>query len=266
MQLPRSVTRRLRPIRPLVMPFRHLGLTENDTLLACYPRSGSTWLRFMLVEILVGGPTEFGPTFRAFIPYVGRHRRAMRLLPGGGRLIKTHERYRPAYDRSKVMLLVRDPRDALLSEYRHRGKPGSFASFLRGFLDGRHNPYNPFGPWGDHTRGWLDSPPARDGRLLVVRYEDLRQKTEQALHEILDFLGVSSEPDRVEKAVADNRIDRLRQREERAKAGAKGLPEKDRMVHTGRVEGWRELLTESHVSSIEQFWGDVLERLGYPLS
>lgn len=235
-------------------------------MLACYPRSGSTWLRFMLVEILVGSPAEFGPTFRAFIPYVGRHRRAMRFLPGGGRLIKTHERYRHAYDRSRVMLLVRDPRDSLLSEYRHRGKPGSFDSFLGGFLHGPHNPYDPFGPWGDHTRGWMDSAPASEGRLLVVRYEDLRQKTGRTLHEILDFLGVRAAPGRVEKAVSHNEIEQLGRREERAKAGRKGLPEKDRMVYTGLVEGWRELLSEPQVAAIQRSWGDVLERLGYPLS
>lgn len=220
----------------------------------------------MLAEVITGAPPEFGRSFRAFIPYVGRHRRARQLLPGGGRLIKTHERHRSEYDRSKVIYLVRDPRDALLSEYRHRGKPGSFDSFLEGFLTGPHNPYNPFGPWGDHVRGWLDSPPAKAGRFRLVRYEDLRSGTELEVTEILEFLGVRGDAGRVSAAVEDNALDHLRQREERAKAGTPGLSERERMVNTGLVEGWRSVLTPTQIEAVAHHWGDVLERVGYPLS
>ena len=37
----------------------HLGLEPQDTFLASYPRSGSTWLRFILFEILTGEEPGF---------------------------------------------------------------------------------------------------------------------------------------------------------------------------------------------------------------
>ena len=44
---------------------------------------------------------------------IGRHRSSAASLPGGGRLIKTHEPYNHRYSRS--IHLVRDPRDVAIS-------------------------------------------------------------------------------------------------------------------------------------------------------
>src|ERR1700737_891797 len=90
----------------------HLGLRPQDAFLAAYPRSGSTWLRFILFEILTGEDAGFR-NIETCIPEIGTNRGVSPILPGGGRLIKTHEKYRKDY--TKAVLLVRDPRDVLLS-------------------------------------------------------------------------------------------------------------------------------------------------------
>src|SRR5205823_8280937 len=61
--------------------------------------SGNTWLRFLIMEILGGATAEFDNVNR-LIPEIGLHGNTPSLLPGGGRLIKTHERYRPEYKRA----------------------------------------------------------------------------------------------------------------------------------------------------------------------
>ena len=79
---------------PLVWS-RHRGLKDQDVFVASYPRSGSTWLRFLLFETLTKNDAGFDNVNR-MLPDVGMHADATPLLPNQGRLIKTHEPFRPA--------------------------------------------------------------------------------------------------------------------------------------------------------------------------
>src|SRR5688572_26204499 len=76
------------PIRVPYNWLRHRRLRSADAFLASYPRSGSTWTRFLLFELLTGTPADFTPVIRT-IQYIGDHHDSPALLPGGGRLIKT---------------------------------------------------------------------------------------------------------------------------------------------------------------------------------
>src|ERR1700685_382375 len=100
-------------LRGPVTALRHRDVRPDDTFVASYPRVGSTWLRFLLQETLTGEPSTF-PSVNRVLPQIGFHENAYR-LPNGGRLIKTHEAFRPEYQRA--IYLTRDPRDVLLSEY-----------------------------------------------------------------------------------------------------------------------------------------------------
>jgi len=76
-------------VRVPVMWVRHSTLRSCDVFLASYPRSGSTWLRFILQEILTGEPSRF-ENVNQRIAFVGRHGNAPSLLPSGARLLQTH--------------------------------------------------------------------------------------------------------------------------------------------------------------------------------
>ena len=118
---------------PLVW-VRHRNFRPGDVFVGSYPRSGSTWLRFMLLEILAGQASGFSNT-NEMLPDVGKHQSGAPVLPGNGRLIKTHEPFRAEY--RKAIFLVRDPRDVALSEFAfHRalGLAGDdFDSYLEHF-------------------------------------------------------------------------------------------------------------------------------------
>ena len=90
----------------------HRGLTETDVMLCSYPRSGSTWMRFLMYGLALGDDASF-PTIGQHVPLVGKHQHARAALPDGGRLIKTHEPYMDRYRR--VVHIVRDPRDVAVS-------------------------------------------------------------------------------------------------------------------------------------------------------
>jgi Sulfotransferase domain len=263
---------RTRLSAPLIW-IRHRGLKATDVFLASYPRSGQHWTRFQLFEILVGRPADFD-TLDNTIPPVGRHHHAPAVLPGGGRLIQTHQRWRSEY--KKAILLVRDVRDIVLSDYAWDESLDltkylditDFNAYLRPWLMGATQTPGA-GAWHDHLITWLQSPPARKGDLLVIRFEDMRQNTEGALTQMTEFLGVPVDRAAIQCAIANNSVARMRAKEDSSKkydpktVGRK-LGEERRFVRKGSVGAWRDRLTEDQVQLIEQYAGEALVRLGYP--
>ena len=77
-------------MRDFVLSYRHRGLLPEDVMLASYPKSGSTWLSFMLAELLWQAGREQTLLDNRYLPQIGKQSRAIRRLPNGGRLIRTH--------------------------------------------------------------------------------------------------------------------------------------------------------------------------------
>lgn len=258
---------------PLIW-LRHQGLNSKDVFLASYPRSGQHWARFQLSEILTRQPAEFD-TLDNIVPPVGRHHHAPSILPSGGRLIQTHQPWRREY--KKAILLVRDVRDIVLSDYAWDESLNltknlditNFDDYLVPWLMGKTQTPGG-GSWQDNLDSWLDSPLASNGCLLVIRFEDMRQNTEEALGQMIKFLGVPPDRTLVRSAITNNSLDRMRAKED---ASIKYNPqtlkrksgEEHRFIRKGAVGGWRERLTDAQVNLIEKYAEKGLARLGYPV-
>jgi Sulfotransferase domain len=267
---PRKPTTAMRKFRrklsrtALRVPFiwyRHHGFRPEDVFFDSYPRSGTTWSRHTLFEIL----TERQSGFRAVdatLCGVGKHHNGGSVLPGGGRLISTHEQYRREY--KKAIYLTRDCRDVVLSEFTYLRNleffHGDLDEFVRHFVTTR---VSGFGPWQRHVTSWLDSPLIGTPNILVVRFEDLRQDPVKGFTRMAEFLGVNPGADVIQRAVANSSLEKMKEKEKRepVKASVKG-----RFVNSGSVQGWRAKLTPSQVQLIEEYTGSVLKRLGHPLS
>jgi len=245
---------------PLVWK-RHWGVNDQDVFVASYPRSGSTWLRFLLFETLTKNDAGFDNVNRV-IPDVGMHGEATPLLPKQGRLIKTHEPFRPEY--KKAVYVVRDVRDVVLSEYAYQkalGRiAGTFDQYLDDFLKGTATGY---GSWQEHVRGWIDSPLTKNGQLLVVKYAELKKDGLVQLQRIMQFLGVVVERQVILNAIQNNEFNKMRAKEDRNPQLGKSAEGENRFVRKGTVGGWRQQLTPEQLQRIEQMAGTILARLHY---
>jgi hypothetical protein len=261
-------------VRVPIVWLRHRHFSPADIFLGCYPRSGNTWLRFMLFELLAGKPSDFASVNSAFRG-PGDHQSGVALLPRGGRLIGTHEVYRAEYKRA--LYLVRDVRDVVLSYFAHERELGVFTTnfdeYLVELLTGKKKRY---GTWQVHVESWLESPTANSGNLLVVRYHDLRRDTESTLAQIIEFLGVSVSREKIEAAVANNSLAKMRAKEDnlhtyQAEASfphrpQRGSSEEGRFVRSGSVGGWRGRLSDAQIRLTEKYAGGLLLRIGCPLA
>jgi len=250
------------PVRRPVVWLRHRGLHADDIFLASYPRSGNTWLRFVLGELLTGKPIDFDNVDNV-IPELKWHRRGEPVFAGGGRLIKTHEPWRKEY--RKAIYIVRDVRDVALSQYARCVQLGIVGSdmdrFLVSILEGKAHGY---GAWGRHIHSWLNCPLAREDKLLVVKFEDLRRDPGEWLTRMVRFLGGPAGAEQIQGALANNTVDKMRSKEVVSKKLFQSTTEVGRFVRKGAVQGWRNALTPAQLQLFEQYVGPELALMGYP--
>lgn len=257
----RAARTRLRT--PLVW-LRHCGLDASDVFLASYPRSGNTMLRFVLGEVLSGVPSSFDRIQR-IIPEIGVHGQARALCGNGlGRVIKTHEPYRREYGRA--IYIVRDVRDVMLSSFARETALDvlhidNLDEYVRPFMRGE---MTRFGSWQEHVEGWMNSPLAKRGDLLVLSFEEMRRGLDSAVVRCLEFLGKNVDPGVIQNVIRSNSLEKMRAKEDRAKTLPKSPGEEGRWIGKGAIRGWQRKLTEGQLKIVDEFAGDLLGRLDYP--
>jgi hypothetical protein len=253
----------------LQRPGRGLIILPDDIFLVSFPKSGNTWSRFLLANLLY---PERGATFanihRLVLDPTDTTKRDFERMPRP-RVIKSHECFDPRFGR--VIYIVRDPRDVAISQYHYHRKimkivdDSPLENFVTRFLAGETCPH---GSWGQNVVTWLG---ASEGspRFLLLRYEDMLADTARELAKIVTFLGISVDPEQIAQAVEKSSAARMRKLEEAQTDDCeltKGSRKDLRFVRAARSGGWRSELPESMAARIEAAWGPLMQHLGYELS
>ena len=254
----RAVLRRSELLRKVAVRARPRGLRKSDFFFASYPRSGNTWLRFVLADLVTGAPVDFEGVDQVS-PSVGFHAGAPE-FGDGARLIKTHEPYQREYRRG--VYIYRDVRDVLVSFYRvTRADPndlGDLDQFVEDFSAGRLI----YGSWQDHVRGWLAA--AEKHPILIKRFEELRSDPEQTVVDIAAAAGIEADRTRAAEALNRNSSEAMHQLEAKnAEYLRRSFGYQSRGVRAGAVGGWRELLSDRHLELLEPAL-KLNRELGYP--
>jgi hypothetical protein len=238
-----------------------------DLFLCSYPKSGTTWLGFLLAQILKADADEqLGlDSFNQYVPDVNlNYTKRGTLVEYSGlpdpRFFLCHATFDA--NLPKVIYVLRDPRDVMVS-YWHYQKllSADFNQSLGEYL--RSDTHWPC-EWDEHVASWLL--PRRHPNLLVVRYEDLHTRAPAILREVLDMAGVKCEPARIDAAVEASRFARMRAAEERFGVANKSAKSQERFIRKGRVGGWREEMSDEDVKILQEKYGEVLREVGYELS
>jgi aryl sulfotransferase len=194
--------------------------------LASYPRSGNTWLRFLLSSYFLG-TVQDSQEMEDRIPNLQRGDigHAWAHDPALGKAHRLWNEHHPHRQETRgCVYLIRHPKDVLLSNLNyfklHKELAGERA-FVLDFIRCGGAPAwrTDSGSWEEHARSWIEdfSPPR-----LVIRYEAMKADPHAALTRVVRFLGLEPEPERIERAVRDCELSRLRRlevRERRARSG-----------------------------------------------
>lgn len=238
-----------------------------DVMLVSYPKSGNTWVR-ALVAYLVGEQRTL-KEMDHLVPDIytcrGAVLRNAYRFPCSGRLIKSHESFRPTYKR--IIYVVRDPRDVCVSYYHFLGgilrtldpESTGLDEFANRFVAGDVDDY---GTWGEHAGSWLT---AERADFLTIRYEDLLAGAEQCLVRICDFLGLECDESAISNAVENCSIARLRSKEASERTVWHPIRKADASAAFFREGGSsaRNNLDQASVDRICDAWRQQMEAFGY---
>ena len=273
---------------------RNLTVFPDDTFIVSYPRSGNTWMRFLVANLLHPGDTVSFANLERLVPDIhAQSKRFLNRVPRP-RVLKSHEYFDARYRR--VLYMVRDPRDVVVSSYHFHRKQRQIAeaypleSYVSDFLAGavfqtyaswgentaswlaatqvgagRQDGSGLFGSWGENAASWLTSRQG-DKEFLLLRYEDMLPRPEAALAGIARFFRVEATAERLTTAVERSSLTRMRRLEkDQAEAWVltKGTRQDIPFVGGLRGGGWKTSLSSKAASDIERAWGPLMKQLAY---
>lgn len=187
---------------------------------------------------------------------------AYTFLPDGRALI-------PAEATAAALYFVRNPLDVAVS-FAHHGGHDRFDRVIRqmardenSFCETDATEANQLRQkllsWSNHVRSWADAPGVR---VHVVRYEDMKLRSEETFGAAARFAGLPDDPTRLKKAIEFSRFEELRAQEEKTGFAEKMARAKS-FFRKGEIGSWREALTPQQVAQVVADHGDVMRRFGY---
>jgi hypothetical protein len=254
----------------LYPPGRAVKVFPDDIYLVSYPKSGNTWTRFLIANLVHPEKNPDFSNINALLPDLEEMSKRDLARAARPRILKSHQYFDPRYP--KTIYVVRDPRDVVLSEYYFDIKRRAIAEdfplpqFVSRFVRGELN--HPYGTWGENAASWFYTRHG-DPRFLLVKYEALQSEAMEEMGRIAGFLGVSADAKRLALAIEQSSADRMRELEKKQAHLWSSTREtrKDKpFVRSAKSGGWKAELSEASVTEIESAWGGLMREIGYELA
>ncbi len=271
----------------------------NIIWLASYPKSGNTWLRAFLLNLVTDAPqpvdinklaalTHGDSQATWYAPLDTRPATALsvedlaRLRPRAQAriaesspdsvFVKTHNALVEVAGTAMisqsltagVIYVVRNPLDVVLSYADHLGQPaGDIIALMaeRGFETPatEYNVPEHHSDWSSHVKSWTQ---ISHPALHVVRYEDMAAKPAPTFAAIARFLGIDAPRERLLRAVRFSSFKVLRAQEKKD-GFVERTPVQKNFFRAGKSGGWRKKLTEDQVRRVVETHREQMERFDY---
>jgi Sulfotransferase domain len=244
-----------------------------------HPKSGRTWLRALLGKALCEHfhldeqwmlQTYKLSLLAGVIPTEFTHDRSEIRVGSNWNELDSDKDF---YKKKKVVFIVRDPRDVLVSTYFHATKRigtlygveedfGSISEFLRNDKYGIRKIMAFYKVWADQQTVPDD--------FLLLRYEDMHADTEACLRSLLEFIGVRDVPESTIAGAVDYcRFENMKKMERSDKfqtpmlKAANPGDDDSYKVRRGKVGGYRDYLSDEDIEFIEQTILEVEDPFSY---
>lgn len=182
---------------PLEIPF---SWSRTFVILASFPKSGNTWFRFVVANIvsgrLSGERIDFG-TLEKYAPVIKKDRfvRKCLLESNTPTFLKTHFHNTPLFGFYDAVVIYRNPEDVFRSFFLYvKSEHGvSFEDLSSLINDSRLGIDN----WKGFHQSWLSRP-----NCIFVSYDDLIKRPFEGFNTIFDLLGYSVTEQELSAAIA----------------------------------------------------------------
>jgi len=284
-QLPESTRRLIRSILPEGI-LRWYANKNTDVYLFSYPKCGRTWLRLMIGRILIKHfelPDDeeililrWKKSPHPNIPKISVVHEDRPMLKSPDML----EKSKIHYQNKKVIFLVRDPRDVIVSNYfeqskritifgtsGHQTQPTTFDGNLSAFIN---QEIGGFDTILTYYNIWAANRNVPKG-FHLVRYEDMKSDTHRVLRKILDFLELCNISDEtIDEAVSFASFENMRRMEIGGEFKARMMKPADTTdnesykTRRGEVGGYNNYLSHAEIRSLsDKIRNNLDEYFGY---
>lgn len=225
-----------------------LHTSKEDQLLVGYPKTGSTWIRYFLysllsqkvddVELNIDAMNDAMPEFANSSFFNEWEFREC------SRIVKTHQKCISPFRKNRSALIVRDPRDIVVSYYyyvsglRASSFEGSVADVLRHPQMGAEAFFKHYATWRDHAG-------------LVLRYEDLKDDPFVGFSKLAKFLGIERDGNEVQSAIEEANFSNMRVAQQKSDKLKAEFKEGHQFIRVGKKAQWRDLFSEADIQYYE---------------
>ncbi len=267
--------------------------------LASYPKSGNTWMRAFLHNLLRNpsqtydldklGDYSLGDTLGEFYEKFLRkpakemtYEEVAILRPkvqeffvkstNDNLFVKTHNALvewlgRPLHYMeytAGAIYIIRNPFDMVISHADHYGKT------LDQSIDqinteeflisaGENGVYELHCSWSRHVESWTSNP---NPALHIIRFEDMKARPMETFGGLVQFLHLPPDRERLRRAIEHSSFESLRKMEDE-----KGFQERsnksERFFRQGKAGAWRQTLTPAQVEAVVAVHERQMRRFGY---
>lgn len=260
----------------------------NILWLASYPKSGNTWVRAFLANLIADRADPLAPNALqsyaddealperfselagrpsdqlGFEEIAGLRPRVHALIAQraqGTRLVKSHNMTgsmdgHPLYNwqvTAGAIHVVRNPLDVAVSMTHHFGLNAEDAIERLGNDNTATANDEMFvaqmlGSWSRHVAGWAEIAERLGSKVLVLRYEDLLEKPAKHFARAAKLMGIQDKA-RIDRAVRHAGFQTLSMLEKR-EGFVEAVNGKSRFFRAGRANQWREALSRGQVARV----------------
>ncbi|KAJ1960351.1 hypothetical protein GGI12_003846, partial [Dipsacomyces acuminosporus] len=227
---------------------RTIRTHDTDICFVSYPKSGTTWLSYILVLLTGSKGTTLNDSYHWVESQFGHPRTREELENARSpRLFKSHMPYEmalggvPTENPCKYIYIARNPKDVCVSYYHFLrtidiadNYKGDWDTWFRMFVEGEAR----YGDWFNHVLSWWKHKDCEN--ILFLKYEDMKKDIDAELKKIASFIGVEVSPSQLEQIKEQIKFSSMKSNDFSNMKDIKGITE---FYRKGKTGSWKELLT-----------------------
>ena len=248
----KTIVRAVRKYGMKSMMLHAFSLTISDCHVVSFEKAGRTWLRVMLAKLI---SMKCRRRMRLDTQYMSLGKKFPNILfsHAGANVKDNRINFSKVLRKKKIIFLVRDPRDLIVSLYHEYTKrqlsySGTISDFIRSGVMHKVRGF---------MRYWTMEMRKRPHDFLLIRYEDMKNDTEKEMRKIMKFLRVKISSEMIERAVAYGSIENMKKLEEKNtfkddRMKAKSKDKNSVKVRKGKVGSYKEELSKKDIQYINK--------------
>lgn len=261
---------------PFITPDRyHISRTlqtrEDDICFISFPKSGSTWLSYILLFLVKNGEISTEHALTDNIHWVAsswpypRSKDELDALPSP-RIFKSHMPYHmavggiPVENPCRYIYIARNPKDVAVSYYYFEKEKtwagnysGPWEHWLEMFMKGQVQRGN----WFDHVLSWWKYQDANN--ILFLKYEDLKRNFNHEIDKIAQFLHYPLTENLLNTIKGKTSFNNMREEEFSNLQEIGGM---ENFFRKGEIGSWQNLFTVRQSKQFDQLYAQRMAGTG----